>query len=831
MKKTFLFLAALAFTTIAYCQTADTVILKEALMLPLHGFDANRIIASDAMTALMETGRWKTPLENDLLTFNGKTVGSWKKINAPENGWFGVDSLTNAYVEAQYKSDKNEIVLLEAMGHGLVYVNGVAYSGNPYRTQDKYDFSGPRFDYWLLPVKVNKGNNELAFICNREGVLKIKIHRGAKGLYLVGPDITVPDIIVNQPVNMYGAIPVINATEETLTGLYVKTGIEGSNPEYYSVKQLNPLSIYKTPFLIKLPAQQNEGVINFIIEIIKKDDQGEKVLASKTIELNVVKPGDKHKETFISKLDNSVQYYAVTPPENLNCKPALFLSLHGAGVEAINQARAYNFKNWGYIVCPTNRRPYGYNWENWGRLDALEVYNIAMNKFNIDSNRVYLTGHSMGGHGTWQLGINYPDKFAAVGPGAGWVSIWSYRQRGATDSSDVRKMLLRSLKHSDTYSFATNLKQDGIYIIHGDADDNVPPQQAKSMIDVLSKFHKDYVYYEQPGAGHWWDNSDEPGADCVDWLPMFDFFAHHSTPDKYKIKTIDFATANPAITSSNYWIEILNQTEQQQMSKINIKVEPGNRKFIGTTSNIERLSIDASILPAGKPVTVNLDNQTLADVTIPADNKIYLYNEKGKWQLSVKQSEDKKYPGRLGNFREALNNNVVFVYGTNGNSEENKWAYNKTRFEAEKLWYQGNGSIEVIADKQFDADKYKDRNVVLFGNSKTNSAWSVLLKDSPVQVTNKKVKIGNKEFEGKDIACLFIRPRTDSKIASVAVLTGTGIEGMRLADLAQFSHPYVSFPDILVYNSGVLKSDDEGVKCAGYFGNNWSVESGDILIK
>ena len=61
--------------------------------------------------------------------------------------------------------------------------------------------------------------------------------------------------------------------------------------------------------------------------------------------------------------------------------PSLFLSVHGAEVEAISQARAYKPKTEGPIVAPTNRRPRGFNWEDWGRLDALEVLEIAKNSF------------------------------------------------------------------------------------------------------------------------------------------------------------------------------------------------------------------------------------------------------------------------------------------------------------------------------------------------------------------------------------------------------------------------------------------------------------------
>lgn len=158
----------------------------------------------------------------------------------------------------------------------------------------------------------------------------------------------------------------------------------------------------------------------------------------------------------------------------------MFLSVHGASVEAINQAGSYSNKEWGNIVCPTNRRPYGFNWEDIGRIDAMEVLNIAKQKFNVDENRVYLTGHSMGGHGTWYLGANYPDQFAAIGPSAGWISLWSYRYRENQNKlNDIQKLYTKAAKQSDTYTLASNYSQLGVYVIHGDADSVVSPFQAK----------------------------------------------------------------------------------------------------------------------------------------------------------------------------------------------------------------------------------------------------------------------------------------------------------------------------------------------------------------
>lgn len=810
-------------------QTADSIVLEEGLVIKLERRQGGQIISPNAVAASIETGQWNIPSENDDFKFNDKIIGTWEKIIADESGWFKGELLVNSYVHFEYEAVKDGIVLIEPMGNSMFYVNGSARSGNPYRYKDGYEEWEPRFDYSLIPVKLKKGSNSFLFECNR-GLLKVKINFDTQGLIFNEYDLTIPDIVVGEAVDSYGAIPIINATENLYTDLLVKTWSGDSEPEYYPLNQIQPLSIFKTPFYINLPAQQDTGFVKLNIELVQKEGGNENVLSSHSIKLKAVNYGEKRRETFVSNMDGSVQYYAVNPPENLKYdKPALFLSLHGAGVEAINQAQAYGHKNWGYIVAPTNRRPYGYNWENWGRMDALEVLDIAKNKFNIDEDRVYLTGHSMGGHGTWHLGINYPDKFAAIGPSAGWISIWSYRIRPESDSADVEKMLIRSTKQSDTYAFSTNLKNNGIYIIHGDADDNVPPEQAKSMIENLSKFHKDFIYHEEPGAGHWWDNSDEPGADCVDWAPMFDFFAHHSVPRKDMIRNIDFVTANPSASSKNYWIEIINQIEQQKLSKINIRLEFGNQKFVGTTDNIEMLAIDASMLPESDTISVELDNQLIEGISITDDSNILLKKENGEWTTQNEIDKNNKYPKRCGNFREVLNNQVLFVYGTQGNKEENKWAFEKARYDAERIWYRGNGSIEIIKDDEFDPVKYKDRNVLLFGNSETNSAWNLLLKDSPVQIDNEKIITGKKEYKGKDLACLMIRPRTDSEFATVGVVSGTGIDGMRLANFALYYHQYLGLPDIVIYDSDILKSDREGIKSAGYFGNDWSIERGEFV--
>ncbi|NOX90722.1 MAG: prolyl oligopeptidase family serine peptidase, partial [Calditrichaeota bacterium] len=595
------------------------------------------------------------------------------------------------------------------------------------------------------------------------------------------------------------------------------------------VPVIQPYSVRKVAFFIKgkAPAETGSKTLKLYLK------RNGAVLTEENIELRVVAPDAVQKHTYISEIDGSVQYYALNPALTDDGKPkALFFSVHGANVEALNQAGAYYPKKWGHIVAPTNRRPFGYDWEDWGRLDALEVLNLVKKQLKIDPARIYLTGHSMGGHGTWHLGATFPDQFAAIGPSAGWISFFSYAIRDTGRAqSPLEKMLMRAASPSRTLKLAENYKQLGVYIIHGDSDKNVPVQQSRKMAEVLKKIgHKDFVYHEEAGAGHWWDRSDEPGADCVDWMPLFDFFARHARPTKEQIRQIDFTTASPGVSASDQWITIFAQEKPFDFSRISIRVDPGKRRFVGNTENVARLKIDLAPLTKGEPFSINIDGQIIDQIDFPAREAVFLEKRAGQWQISGEWSKKDKGPHRFGGLKDAFRHRVVFVVGTNGSREENAWAIAKARYDAEVFWYQGNGSIDIITDREFDPQKYADRNVILYGNANTNSAWQVLLKNCPVQVMSGKIQIGGRKIEGKDLAALFVYPREDSDIASIGVVAGTGISGMRATNTQRYLYAGYAYPDLMIFRASVYSEGYKSIRVAGYFDTRWRLNESDIIF-
>jgi hypothetical protein len=137
---------------------------------------------------------------------------------------------------------------------------------------------------------------------------------------------------------------------------------------------------------------------------------------------------------------------------------------------------------------------------------------------------------------------------------------------------------------------------------------------------------------------------------------------------------------------------------------------------------------------------------------------------------------------------------MVFVYGTTGTKEENEWSFNKARYDAETWYYRGNGAVDLIADKQFTLEKYKDRGVIIFGNKTTNAAWKMVLSDCPIQVERNGITAGNKSWQGDDLAAYFVWPLRNSSVASVAVISGTGIKGMQAANANQYFAGASGFP-------------------------------------
>jgi hypothetical protein len=338
------------------------------------------------------------------------------------------------------------------------------------------------------------------------------------------------------------------------------------------------------------------------------------------------------------------------------------------------------------------------------------------------------------------------------------------------------------------------------------------------MREILSTFHPNFCYYEYPGGEHWY------GDHSVDWFPIFEFFKRQSIPTNKEVKEIDFYTATPAVSSTDYWLKLQQQIRPFDFSNINAKIE--KQQINLKTVNVSILELDLPSLELKGEITINIDNQTLKTVS---DKKAILALKNDNWAFISQINTAQKYADRQGGFKFAFNNNVVFVYATGGSSSEGEWYQNRARFDAETFYYRGNGSIDVISDKEFSLEKYKDRNVVIYGNASNNKAWNLLLKNSPIQIDNHQVKVGDKVLKGDDLAAYFVLPRKDSNTAMVGVVAGTSEAGMKATWANNYISGITGFPDVMIFKADLLLKGLPEMKVTGFFDNEWSTKTLDFL--
>jgi dienelactone hydrolase len=822
-----LILASLPCSTPA---ATNEILLREVLVLRSPGRAARSAIHTDPLEYQIVTGVWHAPKPGDQLEGADGQTQTWQPAAASEKGSLDGGAIRGGYVYWPVASDREQVMVLEAAGHNLVYVNGELRAGDPYS-----------HGYLHLPVLLGRGTNEFLFQCSRGG-LTAKLTPARAPVVIDVADLTLPDLVLGEREPLWGGVVLLNATTKQ-TEVTLHAGGKGARETSASIP---PLGMRKAPFQFTPPALKTNSSWSVSLEVRGRGaGAGNRYHAE--FKLRVRTPDQTCKRTFLSEIDDSVQYYAVNPaPAASRGTPsALFLSLHGAGVEAIGQADSYSPKKWGHVVCPTNRRPYGFDWEEWGRWDALEVLALAGQRYHTDPARVYLTGHSMGGHGTWNLGVIYPDRFAAIGPSAGWISFSSYvgGTNRPTETNAIQKLLRRSASTGDTLLMATNYLQEGVYILHGDADDNVPVGQAREMSHVLSGFHHDFDFHEQPGAGHWWDASDEPGTDCVDWAPMFDLFSRRIIPSDISLRRVRFTTLNPAVSARCHWVTVLSQEAQLEPSSVDVQCDPGKRRIKGTTMNVAGVQFEFPAITPGLPVRVELDGQSVTNIpwTSRTNGAVTLARQRGVWSVHPGPEPRLKNPGRSGPFRQAFRNHMIFVYGTSGTPEETSWGLSKARFDAETFYYRGNGSVEVMSDQEYLGGSttavrkwvgqrpLSRRNVILYGHAECNRAWPLLLSDSPVQVRRGIVRFGGGELKGEDLACLFLQPHPRDPSALVGVVAGSGLPGLRLTGRMPVFLSGAGFPDCLVAGKEMLLKGIAAVRVAGFFGQDWQVDSGEFV--
>jgi predicted esterase len=209
------------------------------------------------------------------------------------------------------------------------------------------------------------------------------------------------------------------------------------------------------------------------------------------------KRGD-FKKAYRSPVDDTLQPYRMYVPVSYDgSKPfPLVIALHGMGGDENSIFDLYNkgaFKEEaekrGYIVaCPKGRQPASM-YVGSAEQDVLDVIAQVKLGYRIDSDRIYMTGHSMGGFGTWSIAMDHPEIFAALAPISGGGN-----PQGMAKIAQIPQL-----------------------VIHGDNDKTVPVERSRVMVEAAKKQGVEIKYIEVPGGSHV-DVAAPAFKDIFDWF-------------------------------------------------------------------------------------------------------------------------------------------------------------------------------------------------------------------------------------------------------------------------------------------------------------------------
>lgn len=189
------------------------------------------------------------------------------------------------------------------------------------------------------------------------------------------------------------------------------------------------------------------------------------------------------RKAYQSKVDDTFQPYRLFVPASYDGSKAypVIIALHGMGGDENSYFDQYlqgGFKvdaeKRGYIVaCPKGREPASM-YTGSAERDVMDVLEEVRRAYRVDADRIYLTGHSMGGYGTWSVAMNHPEIFAALAPVAG----------GGNPAAMAKIAHIPQL------------------VVHGDSDKTVAVERSRVMVEAAKKLGVELKYIEIAGGDH-----------------------------------------------------------------------------------------------------------------------------------------------------------------------------------------------------------------------------------------------------------------------------------------------------------------------------------------
>ena len=488
-------------------------------------------------------------------------------------------------------------------------------------------------------------------------------------------------------------------------------------------------------------------------------------------------PGELTALYFRSPMDGSVQPYAVWLPKDFDAAKAypLVAQLHGLNFRKVLAGLRTQYRGMGAVqwIDPNQQvivvQCFGRQstfYAGMGEQDILATIADISRRFKVIEDRVYIMGHSMGGAGSYTVGLHHPDRFGGITP------IDAAMGRNIAPPGEMPAWMKPQTVMYNPYLLYPNARNVDVFLKNAGAGIQRASTEFTDGIVAAGGFSTSESF---PGMPHKFGQQN-PYA-------MFESQAI-SHPIKRNPAEVKFFT-NTLQYNQAYWVTIDRLTRHGDESLITAKKDGG---IAVTTKNIEAFSLR---LGPGS-ATVKIDGQ---DVAAAASG--HFAKQDGRWESVAKPAAAGKRHGMQGPIGDAFNSRFLAVYGE-GNRELAIAELDALRNPPGRMIIHGDFPMKGAA--KVTAEDVASSNLILFGTPSTNPVLQRIAGKLPAGLLN-----GNS---------VFIYPNPENPQHYVVVWSAKVLSSYSDQLRAGYLLPINQLPDYLEAKDGKIVS-------GGHFDNDW----------
>lgn len=461
------------------------------------------------------------------------------------------------------------------------------------------------------------------------------------------------------------------------------------------------------------------------------------------------------------------------------------------------------------VIHPMGR--YNTSYRGIGDADVLRCIELAKRRFAVDENRVYLTGYSMGGGGTWHVGTRHPDLFAALGPYyGGWdYHVWIDRE-GIANMTERARFLAEA---ESSFAQADQLLNVPVWVMHGDADTLVEPDQSRYVVRMLQRWGYDIRYHEVPGRGH-----EALGTEDA----LYSWFLQHErdpNPRHVRVRSADLEGA------AAYWVKIGQREDPFAFINADVEVVGPNTIRLDTDNALEvTLSPGGALVDRAQPLDVIWNGADVRTVRLDPEGEVTLRAD------HYQPSGVVKTPRIEGPVADLQTTPFAVVIGTSSPDPMMRRLCRKYAESAAGDWQRRQHTTpRVFADSEITDEDMRKYSLILFGGPDENIATKKLIGDLPLRISSDEIVVDGRAFPAPDAALKMVYPNPLNPERYVSVIAATSPKGMCFADHLPDSLDFC-IGDGRIPDGEAGRPEEKLFVVSGSFGHAWRLDPDYTIV-